>query len=34
VGLLALFVMAVGLLACVQPALRAIRIRPAEVLKG
>jgi predicted permease len=34
VGLIALFVMVVGMLACVKPTLRAIRIRPAEVLKG
>jgi predicted permease len=34
VGLITLFVMAVGMLACVRPTLRVIRIRPVEVLKG
>jgi ABC-type antimicrobial peptide transport system permease subunit len=34
VGLIALFVMAVGLLACVKPTLRVLRIGPVEALKS
>jgi len=34
VGLLALFMMVVGMLACVKPTLRAIRIRPMEALRS
>jgi ABC-type antimicrobial peptide transport system permease subunit len=34
VGLVALCVTAVGLLACVKPTLRAIRIRPMEALRS
>ena len=34
VGLIALCVTAVGLLACVKPTLRAIRIRPMDALRG
>jgi predicted permease len=34
VGLITLFVMVVGLLACVRPTLRVLRIRPVEVLKA
>ena len=34
VGLIVLFVMVVGMLACVKPTLRAIRIRPMEALRS
>lgn len=34
VGLIALFVIVVGMLACLKPTLRALRIRPMEALKG
>ncbi len=34
VGLIALFVILVGMLACVKPTFRALRIRPVEALKG
>ena len=34
VGVITLFVIVVGMLACVRPTLRAIRIRPMEALKG
>jgi ABC-type antimicrobial peptide transport system permease subunit len=34
VGLITLFVMVVGMLACVKPTLRLLRIRPLEALKG
>lgn len=34
VGVIALFVMVVGILACVKPTLRAMRIRPMEALKA
>lgn len=33
VGVIALFVIAVGMLACLKPTLRALRIRPVEALK-
>lgn len=34
IGLIALLVILTGMLACVKPTLRAIRIRPMKVLKG
>lgn len=34
VGVIALFVIAVGMLACLKPTLRALRIRPVEALKN